>query len=212
MKKMYKGIKRLLDILVSILFFPIFLLLYIIIGIVIKIEDRGPVFYVSDRLGKDAKTYKMYKFRTMKVNAEDIRNADGSTFNGDDDPRVTKVGKILRKTSIDEIPQIMNVLFGNMSIVGPRPDLPEHYNLYSENEKKKLQVLPGITGYNQAYYRNSIEWKKRLENDVYYVEHISFMLDIKIVFKTIASVLKKENVYIDASLEKENKKDESNKY
>lgn len=195
---MYKRvIKRILDIIISIAILPIFLILYIIIGVLIKKEDRGPILYISDRLGRNGRTYKMYKFRTMKVNSKDLRNEDGSTFNGENDERVTRIGRILRKTSLDEVPQIINVFIGNMSIVGPRPDLPEHYELYDENEKHKLDVLPGITGYNQAYFRNSINWKERLKNDVYYVEHISFILDIKIIFKTIITVLKRENVYIE---------------
>lgn len=193
---MYKNIiKRILDFIIAIIALPIFCLMYIIIGILIKLEDNGKIMYISDRLGKKGKIYKIYKFRTMKENSEDIRNPDGSTYNSDSDPRVTKIGRILRKTSLDEVPQIINVIIGNMSIVGPRPDLPEHYELYTEEEKQKLEVLPGITGYNQAYFRNSIEWKKRLENDIYYVKNINFILDIKIILKTITSVLKRKNIY-----------------
>ena len=139
----------------------------------------------------------MYKFRTMKVNSEDIRNEDGSTFNGENDPRVTRIGKILRKTSLDEVPQILNVLKGDMSIVGPRPDLPEHIEQYDKNEIRKLEVSPGITGYNQAYYRNSVEWKERIKNDIYYIDHLSFKMDIKILLKTVATVFKHEGVYIN---------------
>jgi len=133
----------------------------------------------------------------MKNNAPDLRNSDGSTFNAEDDPRVTKVGRVLRKLSLDELPQIFNVLKGNMSFVGPRPDLPEHIKLYDETVKKKLNVLPGITGYNQAYFRNSIELSKRFQNDVFYVDNISFCFDMKILFKTIVSVLKKDNIYAE---------------
>lgn len=202
---MYKNvIKRMLDIIIAITALPFLGIIYVIIGVLIKLEDKGRVFFISDRLGKKGKIYKMYKFRTMKENVADIRNSDGSTYNGEEDNRVTKIGKVLRKTSLDEIPQIINVLIGNMSIVGPRPDLPEHYKLYTENEKQKLTVLPGITGYNQAYFRNSIEWKKRLENDIYYVENINFILDIRIIFRTIYSVLKKEKIYIQVD---ENKKE-----
>ena len=138
----------------------------------------------------------MYKFRTMKENSEDIRNEDGSTYNGENDTRVTKVGKFLRKTSLDEVPQIINVLKGDMSFVGPRPDLPEHMKLYSEFEKRKLEIRPGITGYNQAYYRNSVEWKERIKNDIYYIDNLTIWLDIKVIFKTIVTVFKKEGVYI----------------
>lgn len=194
---MYKKIiKRFLDILLSILIFPFFILLLIILAPIIYLEDKGKVFYNGKRLGKDGKVFKMYKFRTMKENSEDIRNEDGSTYNGENDTRVTKVGKFLRKTSLDEVPQIINVLKGDMSFVGPRPDLPEHMKLYSEFEKRKLEIRPGITGYNQAYYRNSVEWKERIKNDIYYIDNLTIWLDIKVIFKTIVTVFKKEGVYI----------------
>ena len=141
--------------------------------------------------------FKMYKFRSMKLNAPDIRNEDGSTFNSEDDPRLTSIGKFIRKTSIDEVPQILNVLKGDMSIVGPRPDLPEHFNVYSESEKRKLSVRPGITGYNQAYFRNTIPWKERIQNDIYYIDHLSFWMDIRVVFKTAWSILSRKSVFIE---------------
>lgn len=198
MKKIYSiYVKRFLDILISLLILPIILIVCIPISILIFSEDKGPIFYNGKRLGKNGKIFKMYKFRTMKVNAEDIRNNDGSTFNGEDDPRLTKIGKIIRKASLDELPQIFNVIKGDMSLIGPRPDLPEHIKLYTKKEKKKLNVLPGITGYNQAYYRNSITWKKRLKNDIYYVENLNFSLDVKIFFNTIITVLRKDGVYIE---------------
>lgn len=115
------------------------MLVILICGILIKIEDRGPIFYFGKRLGKNGRIFKMYKLRSMKVNAPDLRNSDGSTYNSDDDPRLTKMGKILRKTSLDELPQIINVLKGDMSFVGPRPDLPEHINFYEGDELKKLE-------------------------------------------------------------------------
>src|SRR5690606_26759434 len=117
---MYKNIiKRVLDFITALLFMPFLLIIILIVGLIIKIEDRGPIFYSANRLGKNESVYKMYKFRTMKVNAPDIRNDDGSTFNSDQDPRLLKSGKLFRKTSIDELPQLINVLIGNMSIVGP---------------------------------------------------------------------------------------------
>lgn len=200
---MYKKyIKRCLDIILSIVLIPFFLLLLLIIGPIIYIEDKGHIFYNAERIGKNGKKFKMYKFRTMKESSEDIRNEDGSTYNGEDDPRVTKIGKTLRKTSIDEIPQIFNVLKGNMSFIGPRPDLPEHMKMYTEKEKRKLEIRPGITGYNQAYYRNSIEWKERIKNDIYYIDNLTFLFDLKIFFKTIMTVLKKDGVYIKKEEEK----------
>lgn len=194
---MYKKyVKRLLDIVFSLILLPPAILVILICGILIKLEDGGPIFYCGSRLGKNGKIFKMYKLRSMKVNAPDLRNSDGSTYNSEDDPRLTKVGRILRKTSIDELPQIFNVLKGDMSFVGPRPDLPEHIMYYQGKEIKKIEVMPGITGYNQAYFRNSITWKKRLQNDLYYVENISFLLDLKIIIKTVEQVLFRKGIFI----------------
>jgi undecaprenyl phosphate N,N'-diacetylbacillosamine 1-phosphate transferase len=197
-----KYIKRLLDVLFSLLLIPIVIIVILVCGFFIKLEDRGPVFYCGERLGKGGRIFKMYKLRSMKVNAPDLRNADGSTYNSDEDPRLTRVGRILRKTSLDELPQIFNVLKGDMSFIGPRPDLPEHIEIYNEFEKKKLNVLPGITGYNQAYFRNSIEWHERLKNDVYYVNNLSFTFDTKIFLQTIISVIKRKGIYVNLNHEK----------
>lgn len=190
--------KRLLDIIISTLGLIIFIIIFIPVSIAIYLEDKGPIFYNAPRLGRDGKVFKMYKFRSMKVNAPDLRKADGSTYNGEDDPRLTSVGKFIRKTSLDETPQVLNVLIGNMSIIGPRPDLPEHIEKYVGDELRKLEVLPGITGYSQAYYRNSIEWKERIKHDIYYINNLSLVMDVKIFIKTIMTVLKKEGVYINA--------------
>ncbi|GMN99840.1 sugar transferase [Parageobacillus thermoglucosidasius] len=190
-----KYIKRLLDILLSVILLPFVIIVISLFGLLIKLEDRGPIFYCGERLGKDGRVFKMYKLRSMKVNAPDLRNPDGSTYNSDKDPRLTRIGRILRKTSLDELPQIFNVLKGDMSFIGPRPDLPEHINYYEGEEVRKLEVLPGITGYNQAYFRNSVEWKQRLKNDIYYVNNISFMLDFKILWKTVFSVLMEKGIY-----------------
>jgi lipopolysaccharide/colanic/teichoic acid biosynthesis glycosyltransferase len=192
---MYRyGIKRLFDVIGSLLALPLLLIIMIPVSIMIKLEDKGPVFYIAPRLGKDMKEFRMYKFRTMKVNAPDIRNEDGSTFNSDDDPRVTKVGKILRKTSIDELPQIINVLKGDMSFVGPRPSPLGNKDKYPKEYFRKFDVRPGITGYNQALLRNKSTMEQRVKNDLYYVENISFTLDIKIIFMTVVSVLKCKNI------------------
>ncbi len=206
---MYKNIiKRILDILLSIILLLPFLISLVIITPIIYFTDKGKIFYNASRLGKNGKIFKMYKYRTMKEKSPDLRNKDGSTYNGDNDLRVTKIGKILRKTSLDEIPQILNVLKGDMSFIGPRPDLPEHIKEYQGDEKRKLEVLPGITGYNQAYYRNSIEWKERIKNDIYYIDNLTFFLDIKIFFKTIGTVIKKDNVYIKEKNKKDEEKEE----
>lgn len=190
--------KRFFDIVLSTLGLLLVAIIFIPTAIAIYLEDRGPIFYNASRLGKNGKVFKMYKFRSMKVNAPDLRKADGSTYNGEDDPRLTKVGKFIRKTSIDEMPQLINVIKGDMSLIGPRPDLPEHIKEYVGNESRKLEVLPGITGYSQAYYRNSIEWKERIKHDIYYVDNLSLIMDIKILFKTVITVLKKEGVYVNA--------------
>lgn len=195
---MYKQkIKRFLDILISLILLPFVSVTIFIVAPFIYFDDKGSTFYNSPRLGKNGRIFKMYKLRTMKEKCEDIRNNDGSTYNGQEDSRLTKVGKILRKTSIDELPQILNVLKGDMSLIGPRPDLPEHINMYTNEEKRKLEVKPGITGYNQAYYRNSIEWKERIKNDIYYIDNLTFSMDIKIFFKTIVTIFKKDNIYIN---------------
>lgn len=192
---MYRyGIKRIFDIIVSLLLLPFLLLIMIPVAIMIKLEDKGPVFYNAPRLGKGMREFPMYKFRSMKVNAPDIRNEDGSTFNSDNDPRVTKIGHILRKTSIDELPQLLNVLKGDMSFVGPRPSPLGNKDIYPKEFFKKFDVCPGITGYNQAVLRNNSTMEQRVKNDVYYVENISFMLDVKIIFLTGASVIKSKNI------------------
>lgn len=188
--------KRLIDIIFSLIALPFVLLLVLIIGPIIWLDDHGPIFYAGKRIGKGGKPFGMMKFRSMKVNAPDIRLEDGSTYNGDDDPRVTKVGRFLRKTSLDEIPQFLNVLVGQMSIIGIRPDPLDWLEKYNEHERVILSVKPGITGYNQAYFRNSADGELKLKNDVYYAEHISFWLDVKIFFKTIKTVLFRENINV----------------
>lgn len=190
-------IKRLFDLIVGLIALPFVLLLVAIIGPVIWFNDKGPIFYAGKRIGLGGKPFGMLKFRSMKVNAPDIRLEDGSTFNSDDDPRVTKVGRFLRKTSLDEIPQFFNVLLGQMSLIGIRPDPLDWLEKYNEHERVILTVKPGITGYNQAYYRNSADGELKLKNDVYYAEHISFWLDVKIFFKTIKTVLLRENINVD---------------
>lgn len=195
---MYKYFyKRLLDLVVSVMALPFVLIICLIIVPFIWLDDKGPIFYAGKRIGLHGKPFGMLKFRSMKVNAPDIRLEDGSTYNGDDDPRVTKVGKFLRKTSLDEIPQFLNVLVGQMSLIGIRPDPLDWLEKYTGHERVILTVKPGITGYNQAYFRNSVDGVVKLKNDVYYAEHISFWLDVKIFFKTIKTVLFRDNINID---------------
>lgn len=194
---MYKHIfKRVIDLILALIALPFWFLILLIIGPIIYFQDKGSIFYNAARLGKDGTVFKMYKFRSMKVNAPDLRNEDGSTFNAEDDPRLTNIGKFIRKTSLDETPQLINIIKGDMSIIGPRPDLPEHFELYEGNEERKLEIRPGVTGYNQAYFRNTIPWKERIQHDIYYIDHMSCWLDVKIFFKTAVSVLKREDVFV----------------
>ncbi len=190
--------KRVLDILFGIIALPFLAVFIVVFGCAIWVEDHGPIFYNAPRIGKDGREFTMYKFRSMKVNAPDLVMADGSTYNGADDPRMTRVGSFMRKTSIDEFPQFLNVLGGTMSLVGPRPDLERETELYTGNEREKLLVKPGITGYAATYGgRNASQWHDRLALDVYYVHHISFSLDVKVFFKTFSTIFSQEGVYIE---------------
>ena len=192
---MYKSFfKRLFDLVIGLCALPFVILFIIVVGPIIWFDDKGPIFYKAKRISKGGGIFKMYKFRSMRVNAPDIRMENGDTYNGDDDPRVTKVGRFLRKTSIDEIPQFLNVLIGNMSFIGPRPDMPDFLEVYQKEYPAILTIKPGITGYNQAYFRNSIDGAEKMKNDDYYAKHLTFGMDVKIVFKTIKTVLFRENI------------------
>lgn len=186
--------KRLIDIVIGICALPFVIIFVLVFSPFIYFEDKGPVFYLAKRIGKGGKIFNMFKFRSMKVNAPDIRMENGDTYNGNDDPRVTKIGRFMRKTSIDEIPQFLNVLNGTMSFIGPRPDTPDFLHVYEEEYPTILKIKPGLTGYNQAYFRNSIDGAEKMKNDNYYAEHLTFALDVKIVFKTIKTVLFRENI------------------
>lgn len=187
---MYKYLfKRLTDLTLSIILLPLFMVILIPLSLFIFLEDFGPVFYISNRVKNNGQYFKMIKFRTMKVDSLDLRNIDGSTIVFKDDSRVTKIGKIIRESSIDELPQLINIFIGDMSFVGPRPDLPMSNNNFI------LNVRPGITGYTQAYYRNNISYKSKIKFDIFYQNNISFFLDFKILLKTIITVLSKTNIY-----------------
>ncbi|WP_459129374.1 sugar transferase [Guggenheimella bovis] len=187
-------LKRVFDILGSLVLLPFVILIGIPVAIFIKLDDGGPIFYSGLRLGKNMKPFPMHKFRSMKVNAPDIRNEDGSTFNSEKDPRLTRLGNFLRKSSIDELPQILNVLKGDMSFVGPRPSPLGNEARYTEAFKKKFQVLPGITGYNQAVLRNASTMEERTYYDTYYVDHVSLLLDLKIIWLTAVGVLRRKGI------------------
>ena len=193
---MYKHFfKRLIDLVISLVALPFVLLLCLFVWIAIKLDDGGPLFHMASRIGKSGRIFKMFKFRSMIVNAPDLRMEDGSTYNAEDDPRVTKVGKFLRRTSLDEIPQLLNVLIGDMALIGPRPDSAFYLEYYTPEERVILTVRPGITGWNQAVNRNSVGTKEKLQNDIYYVEHLSFLFDVKVVWLTIKTVLSHKDVY-----------------
>ncbi|MEA5017698.1 MAG: sugar transferase [Erysipelotrichaceae bacterium] len=202
---MYRNFfKRIIDLVLAIIALPFWLILLLVIGTIIYFQDKGSIFYNAPRLGRDGKIFKMYKFRSMKMNAPDLRNKDGSTFNAEDDLRLTKIGNFIRKTSLDETPQLLNILKGDMSIIGPRPDLPEHMMLYEGNEARKLEIRPGVTGYNQAYFRNTVPWKERIKNDIYYIDNLTLWMDIKVFFKTAVSVIKREDVFVEQKSEEKN--------
>ena len=190
-----KTVKRVIDLVLSIIVLPVALLLMLPIAIAVKAEDGGPVLYRSKRLGIGFNQFDMLKFRSMKVGAPDIRNADGSTYNSDHDERVTKVGKFLRETSLDEIPQLFNIIKGDMSIIGPRAGDAESKDTYANDERDKLLVRPGVTGYSQAYFRNSLDVRSKRLYDAYYAHRVSFALDLRVFCKTVLTVLKHENIY-----------------
>lgn len=200
---MYKHFfKRAFDIIGALIFIPIVLLEILLLSPIIWLYDKGPVFYNALRAGKDYHPFRMFKLRSMHVNSPDLKNPDGSTFNSDNDPRVTPIGRFMRKTSLDELPQFLNVLLGDMSFVGPRPKLyigENAYDSFSDEYKKSFAVKPGITGYAQAYYRNSISQDEKFHWDAYYVEHMSFWMDIKILWQTLVSVLGRKNINTEQS-------------
>lgn len=198
---MYKSFfKKLIDFLIALLGLPFLLLILAIVAPVIYFTDKGPVFYNSYRTGKNGKRFIMYKLRSMKVNSPHLRNPDGSIFNSENDPRMTKIGRLIRKTSIDELPQLLNVLKGDMSLVGPRPTLYSgKYTTFDDQKKKRYKVRPGITGFTQAYFRNSIVQEEKFRHDAWYVDNISFLLDVKVIFKTFFSVLKQKDIFVHAN-------------
>lgn len=190
-------VKPAIGYLLALIALPFWCLIAIPISIAIKMEDGGPVFYMAGRIGKDNKIFKMFKFRSMKVNAPVMYSADGSTYSAADDPRVTRVGKILRSTSLDETAQVLNILTGDMALIGPRASGTDSIGTFLSDEEDKMKVKPGITGYCQAYYRNSATAREKRLKDAWYANNVTFWLDVKIFFKTIVTVLKRENVYTD---------------
>lgn len=182
-------IKRLMDAFLSILGLMVLAPLFLILAFLIKLDSKGPVFFAQDRVGKKGKVFKIFKFRTMRIFEESF-NPDGSEM--ENYARVTRVGRFLRKTSIDELPQLINILLGNMSIVGPRPTLPYQVEKYSDYQKRRLLVRPGLTGLAQVSGRNSLSWEEKIELDIRYVESVSFVRDLSVILKTVPVVFKAE--------------------
>lgn len=191
---MYKNvIKRLLDCIISVLVLIITSLPMFIVAILIRLESPGPVIFKQQRIGKDGKVFNILKFRSMVQNSE---HTGSGVYSGEGDARVTKVGRFIRATSIDELPQCINILRGEMSLVGPRPPLTYHpwpYEEYTAEQKRMFEVRPGITGWAQVNGRKEVEWNKRIKLNVWYVDNVSFLLDLKILFMTVFKVLSNAN-------------------
>lgn len=182
LRNMYLIVKRISEFLISTILLIILLIPFIIIATAIKIEDRGPVLYKQTRIGKKGKAFQIYKFRSMKTDRKEL-NSDMTH-----DEMVTKVGKLIRKTSLDELPQLINILKGEMSFIGPRPWIPEYYEWFTEEQKRRSDVLPGITGLAQAKGRNNINIFKKIEYDLDYVDNVSLFMDLKIIWLTVKEV------------------------
>ncbi|MEP3209493.1 MAG: sugar transferase [Maribacter sp.] len=186
---MYKFfIKRVFDIIISLSVLTVLSPVFLIVFVLLCISNKGKAFFVQERPGKDEKIFKIIKFKSMN----DKRGSDGKLL--PDGDRITKVGQFVRKTSLDEIPQLINVLKGDMSLIGPRPLLVSYLPLYSEEQKKRHLIKPGITGWAQVNGRNSIPWKEKFELDVWYVNNVSFILDLKIIWLTVLKVVKRDGI------------------
>ncbi len=199
-----KYVKVALDTIISVVFLALFWWLYVLIALAVKIDDpSGPAIFKQERLGKHGKVYWMYKFRSMRVGAE---HTGSGVYSNDHDERVTRVGRFLRKSSLDELPQLFNVIYQNMGIVGPRSPLtyhPKRFNEYTSEQRHMFDVRPGITGWAQVHGRKTVEWNKRIEMNCWYADHVSLWLDIKILFMTVFKVLaNKDNENIGETVTK----------
>lgn len=190
---MYKKfIKRLFDIILSLIILILFCWLYLILAILVRTKLGSPILFKQARPGKEEKVFNMYKFRTMT----DERDENGNLK--PDEVRLTSFGKMLRATSLDELPEFFNILKGDMSFIGPRPLLVKYLPYYNERERLRHSVRPGLTGYAQAHGRNAISWEKKFEYDIYYVEHLTFITDVKVIIDTVKTVLSHEGVVLNA--------------
>ncbi|MRG69297.1 sugar transferase [Lactobacillus reuteri] len=198
----YHSIKRIFDIVAATSGIVLLSPLMIIIAVLIKTEDHGPIFYKQVRVGKNGKTFKMYKFRSMFVNADKMlaelkeqNDVEGPMFKMKEDPRVTKIGHFIRKHSLDELPQFFNVIKGDMSLVGPRPPLPSEVAEYSDYDKQRLYVIPGCTGLWQATERNEVGFNEMVQLDIQYIQRASFIFDLWIIWKTVEIIVKPNGSY-----------------
>ena len=199
-KKVYIKIKRVIDVILASIALILLSPLFAIIAIAIKIDSKGPVFFEHKRIGKNGKIINLYKFRSMVINAEELIKSFTpeqmkeykENYKLTNDPRITKVGKFLRKTSLDELPQLINIINGDLSIIGPRPVIADELEKYGTNKDKFLSVTPGLTGYWAANGRSNTTYEQRMEMELYYIDNLSLKMDIKVFFKTILSVVKKE--------------------
>lgn len=182
LRNIYLVVKRILEFLISLILLIILLIPFLIVGIAIKLEDKGPIFYKQTRIGKKGIPFQIYKFRSMKTNRKELNS------NMTHEEMVTKVGRVIRKTSIDELPQLINILKGEMSFIGPRPWIPEYYEWFTDEQKRRSDVLPGITGLAQAKGRNNINIFKKIDYDLEYVDNVSLFMDLKIIWLTIKEV------------------------
>ncbi|ASC08780.1 UDP-glucose:undecaprenyl-phosphate glucose-1-phosphate transferase [Pediococcus pentosaceus] len=198
----YRFFKRMLDIIASVIGLIVLSPVFLIVSLAIKAEDRGPIFYSQVRLGKGQRPFKMWKFRSMIVDADkklekllEQNEVEGAMFKMKEDPRITRVGRFTRKHSLDELPQLWNVLIGEMSLVGPRPPLEREVAEYSEYDKQRLIVKPGCTGFWQVTARNDVDFEGMVNLDLEYIERSSVLFDISILFKTVAIVFKPNGAY-----------------
>ncbi len=189
MNRVYKYIKRAMDFLVAVILLTVLSPLMLLAAVLIAVNRDGPILFKQKRPGKDGKIFTVYKFRTMSTALVDKKGKELSDFE-----RMTKIGKILRKTSIDELPQLFNIIKGDMSFIGPRPLLTEYLDLYSPEQMRRHEVLPGISGWAQVNGRNTLTWEQKFAYDIYYVDHYSFSMDMKIFFKTIENVLRQDGI------------------
>jgi lipopolysaccharide/colanic/teichoic acid biosynthesis glycosyltransferase len=194
-KNLCFSIKRIFDVIISLISLIVLFPIFTILGVLIKLDSKGPIFFIQERVGKNSKIFKMYKFRTMIINSEKV----GLGYSvKKDDSRITKVGKYLRLTGIDELPQILNVLKGEMSLVGPRPTLLYQVKKYSYWEKRRLEMRPGITSLMIISGHNKLSWPEKIKTDIYYIGHWSLWLDLKILFRTVwVIIFTREGIYED---------------